>query len=201
MCVTFTDMAVLCGAKDGTQTCFYKYASIPVKRKYCHEFALRIVLYKMNQIANQYQKLIEPILSLTADFYIRLFFKVRKSPQGCASSSKKISHILQCKNCQNYSFYSIGEKKARIDNHKCDICDGPIGLFGPIWTFPIHDIEFAQTMLDNLPKYALGTAKRITGILTGIIKESQLQNIPLSFDISGVAGEIKIAQPTIQMIQ
>ena len=35
MCVTFTDMAVLCARKP--HVCFYKYGSAPLGKAYCHE--------------------------------------------------------------------------------------------------------------------------------------------------------------------
>lgn len=38
LCVTFTDMTVLCG--NYPETTFYKYGSIPYKTSYCHEVNL-----------------------------------------------------------------------------------------------------------------------------------------------------------------
>lgn len=46
LAVTFTDMAVLCARKP--HVCFYKYGSTPLPNKYCHEFALRMVLYMIS---------------------------------------------------------------------------------------------------------------------------------------------------------
>jgi tRNA G26 N,N-dimethylase Trm1 len=75
LAVTFTDMAVLCARKP--HVCFYKYGASPLPKKYCHEMALRIVLFTINSIANKYGKFIEPQLSLTVDFYVRLFIRVK----------------------------------------------------------------------------------------------------------------------------
>ena len=74
ICVTFTDLAVLAGAKY--DICYYKYDSIQTHKKHCHEMALRIVLHTIAASANKYQRQIEPMLSLTVDFYIWLFIKV-----------------------------------------------------------------------------------------------------------------------------
>jgi tRNA (guanine26-N2/guanine27-N2)-dimethyltransferase len=41
MC-TATDMAVLCGGNG--EVCYSKYGSYPLRAKYCHEMALRILL-------------------------------------------------------------------------------------------------------------------------------------------------------------
>jgi tRNA (guanine26-N2/guanine27-N2)-dimethyltransferase len=35
LCVTFTDMSVLCG--NYPETCYYKYGSIPYRTSFCHE--------------------------------------------------------------------------------------------------------------------------------------------------------------------
>lgn len=42
---TFTDMQVLCGCY--TETCYYKYGSIPYKKPYCHEvtFIIKLIFY------------------------------------------------------------------------------------------------------------------------------------------------------------
>merc|ERR1719431_1079161 len=42
LCVTATDMAVLCG--NSPETCYTKYGAIALKTRSCHEFALRILL-------------------------------------------------------------------------------------------------------------------------------------------------------------
>lgn len=46
LCVTFTDMAVLCARKP--HVCSYKYGSVPLPQKYCHEMALRMVLHMIS---------------------------------------------------------------------------------------------------------------------------------------------------------
>lgn len=51
LCVTFTDMAVLCARSP--HVCFYKYGGAPLGKEYCHEMALRMILYCINTIANK----------------------------------------------------------------------------------------------------------------------------------------------------
>ena len=75
LCVTFTDMAVLCARQP--HVCFYKYGAAPLGKNYCHEMALRMVLYMINTMANKHGRQIEPMMSLTVDFYIRLFIRVK----------------------------------------------------------------------------------------------------------------------------
>jgi tRNA (guanine26-N2/guanine27-N2)-dimethyltransferase len=89
MCVTFTDMAVLCARRP--HVCSYKYGTVPLPNKYCHEMALRMVLHMISTMANRHQRVIEPLMSLTVDFYVRLFIRVKESPIQCHESITKYS--------------------------------------------------------------------------------------------------------------
>ena len=51
LCVTATDMAVLCG--NSPETCYTKYGAVSLKTKSCHEFALRILLQCLESHANR----------------------------------------------------------------------------------------------------------------------------------------------------
>ena len=100
LCVTFTDMAVLCARKP--HVCFYKMGSAPLGKAYCHEMALRMVLYTINTIANKHSMNIEPLLSLTVDFYVRLFIRIKESPSACHKSIARYSNVYQCSFCESF---------------------------------------------------------------------------------------------------
>lgn len=42
--------------------------------------ALRLVLHTLSTSASRYGRFIEPVLSLSIDFYVRLFVRVKTSP-------------------------------------------------------------------------------------------------------------------------
>lgn len=73
--VTATDMAVLCG--NLPESCFAKYGSVSLKNKACHEMALRILLHAVQTSAARYGRFIHPLLSISVDFYVRLFIQVK----------------------------------------------------------------------------------------------------------------------------
>ena len=100
LCVTFTDMAVLCARAP--HVCFYRYGAAPLGKPYCHEQALRMVLFTINSIANKHGKQVEPLISLTVDFYVRLFMRVKSAPQQCHQSIRKYSSIHQCTFCESF---------------------------------------------------------------------------------------------------
>jgi len=52
-----------------------------------------MVLFTINSIANKQGKSIEPMFSLTVDFYVRLFIRFHDSLIGCQKSITKLSNI------------------------------------------------------------------------------------------------------------
>ncbi|KAG4301603.1 hypothetical protein PCK1_002088 [Pneumocystis canis] len=92
LCVTCTDLAVLAGG-GYPEKCFSNYGSMPFHHSvFCHEQALRIVLYTIASSAAKYGRYITPLLSIFVDFYIRLFIKIDTS-----SYNVKFFHSCQFK--------------------------------------------------------------------------------------------------------
>lgn len=115
--ITFTDTAVLWGSKP--HALFYRYGSVNTHKKNCHEFALRLVLHTIATTANRYQKQIIPLMSLTVDFYIRLFIKVVWKPIMWHESILNTSLVFQWNSCQCFYLHSFGKtsdksKKKRV---------------------------------------------------------------------------------------
>ena len=107
LCVTFTDMAVLCARKP--HVCFYKYGAAPLGKAYCHEQALRMVMYTINSMANKHGKQCEPLISLTVDFYIRLFIRIKEAPAECHKSISRYSEVHQCVTCESFYLQRMGK--------------------------------------------------------------------------------------------
>lgn len=84
--VTATDMAVLAG--NCPETCYTKYGAISLRIRSCHEMALRILLQCIESHANRYGRYIEPLLSISADFYIRVFVRVHNGAAKCKFTTR-----------------------------------------------------------------------------------------------------------------
>lgn len=82
--VTATDVAVLCG--NHAETCYTKYGSYSLHREYHHEQALRILLACMQTHAARHKRYLVPIVSLSIDFYVRIFVRVYTSPATVRAS-------------------------------------------------------------------------------------------------------------------
>lgn len=104
--VTATDMAVLAGGTP--EACFVKYGSVPLRSKACHEMALRILLHTIDATATKYGRCIQPLLSVSVDFYIRVFVRIHNNPNGCKLSSSKESMVFQCTGCDAFTLQPLG---------------------------------------------------------------------------------------------
>ena len=90
------------------ETCYTKYGAITVKSKACHEMALRIVLQSIESHANRYSRYIVPLLSLSIDFYVRIFVRVFTGQNLCKRSTSKLGHVYQCTGCESFHIQPLG---------------------------------------------------------------------------------------------
>lgn len=63
LCITATDLAVLCG--NLPEACYTKYGSVPLHAPFCHEQAIRILLYAISVAAARHRRAIDPLLSIS----------------------------------------------------------------------------------------------------------------------------------------
>ena len=148
LCVTATDMAVLCG--NSAEACYAKYGSYSLHKGYCHEQALRILLASLAQHAARHKRVIEPVLSMAIDFYIRIFVRVRTSPADVKHTAAKLSYVWQSTGCDSWWLQPVGTVAGEAPPkflagrgppvpQKCPISGGNFALGGPIWNGPLHD--------------------------------------------------------------
>ncbi|XP_013877500.1 tRNA (guanine(26)-N(2))-dimethyltransferase isoform X2 [Austrofundulus limnaeus] len=211
LCITCTDMAVMAG--NCGETCYGKYGSVSLKAKYCHEMALRIILHSLDQRASVYQRYIQPLLSISADFYIRVFVRVFTGQATVKNSASKQALVYNCVGCGSFHFQRMGR---RIDNGKnmkyCAATGPPVGLEcehcgqrhqlgGPIWAEPIHDLGFVQKVLAAVSgnPSRFGTSKRIAGMLSMVAEE--LQDVPLYYTVDNLSSIIKSETPPLLQIR
>ncbi|KAK5641038.1 hypothetical protein RI129_009585 [Pyrocoelia pectoralis] len=201
--VTATDMAVLAG--NSPETCYSKYGAISLRTKCCYEMALRILLQCIESHANRYGRYIEPVLSLSADFYIRVFVKIYSGAHKCKFSTSKLSMVYQCNGCETFTLSPLGTVKTSDNkqvkfklptgpplNSQCEHCQHSHLLGGPIWSAPIHDPNFVQKVITETPEH-LNTARRIQGVLNVVYEE--LIDCPLYFVLERLSGILHVTTP------
>uniref|UniRef100_A0A7N0THX0 tRNA (guanine(26)-N(2))-dimethyltransferase n=1 Tax=Kalanchoe fedtschenkoi TaxID=63787 RepID=A0A7N0THX0_KALFE len=207
MC-TATDMAVLCGANG--EVCYSKYGSYPLKGKYCHEMALRILLNCIESHANRYKRYIVPVLSVQMDFYVRVFVRVYTSASAMKNTPLKLSYVYQCIGCDSFHLQPLGRTVSKNNSvrympgfgpvipQECGDCGKKFNMGGPIWSAPIHDQEWVTSILadvtsmkDRYPAYG-----RISAVLTTVSEE--LTDVPLFLSLHNLCSTLKCTSPSAQ---
>eukprot|EP00066_Takifugu_rubripes_P021778 XP_011611044.1 PREDICTED: tRNA (guanine(26)-N(2))-dimethyltransferase isoform X1 [Takifugu rubripes] len=205
LCVTCTDMAVMAG--NSGETCYSKYGSVSIKSKYCHEMALRIILHSLDQRAGVYQRYIQPLLSISADFYIRVFVRVFTGQATVKNSASKQALVYNCTGCGSFYLQRMGRRTSNGRQMKYSAATGPpVGpecehcgqrhqLGGPLWAEAIHDLTFVQKVLSALSANPgrFGTSKRIEGVLSMVTEE--LEDVPFYYTLDSLSSSIRCNTP------
>ena len=189
LCVTCTDMGVLCG--NASETCYSKYGSVSLRTKYCHEMAVRIVLRCIDNHANRYSRYIVPVLSLSIDFYVRVFVKVYYGQSKAKQSLSKTSLVFHCSGCGAFAVQPMGIRTQTNGvlkyssaagptvSPRCAHCGFTHHIVGPFWSDPIHDVDFVKRVIAGVDPTKLKTSARIVGMLTVVTEE--LPDVPLYY--------------------
>ncbi|XP_041640287.1 tRNA (guanine(26)-N(2))-dimethyltransferase [Cheilinus undulatus] len=207
LCITCTDMAVMAG--NSGETCYSKYGSVSIKAKYCHEMALRIILHSLDQRAAVYQRYIQPLLSVSVDFYIRVFVRVFTGQVKVKNSASKQALVYNCVGCGTFHLQRMGTRRVNGNHMKyspatgppvgpdCEHCGQRHQLGGPMWAEPIHDLAFVQKVLSAVTANPsrFGTSKRIEGMLSMVTEE--LEDVPLYYTVDNLSSTIHCSTPPL----
>lgn len=191
LCVTCTDAGVW--ASTGySEKAFSLYGGIPLKGSHSHESGLRLILNSLVMSAAKYGIAIEPLLSLSIDFYARVFVRVHRSPAQVKFNAGNTMLVYSCDSgCGAWSTQFIGATKSKLDKKgnpmhhhginkgpsaspQCEHCGSKTHLAGPMWGGPLHNPHFIQKILDMLPgadPEIYQTCARIEGMLTTALEE------------------------------
>ncbi|CAK36858.1 uncharacterized protein An01g00070 [Aspergillus niger] len=210
LCVTCTDAGVW-ASYGYPEKSFALYGGIPVKGPHCHEGGLRLILHGLAASAAKYGLAIEPLLSLSIDFYARVFVRVHRSPAevkyisgnmmmvyncdaGCGAwSTQPITQTKQKLDKKGNPFYHFGFAQGPVADSRCGHCGSRTHLSGPMWAGPLHNAQFIRRILDMLPqadRNVYHTIDRIEGMLTTAMEEDLnlgISKYPFYFSLSALS--------------
>lgn len=192
LCVTCTDPGVW--ASNGyPEKCFSLYGGIPMKGVHSHEAGLRIILHAIATSAARYGLAMEPLLSLSIDYYARVFVRIYKSASDVKFLAGKTMIVYNCDSgCGAWTTQMIARNKlvpnksgkghywkhvfgmAPTTSESCSHCGMKTHIAGPMFAGPIHSPEFIKRILNELPdvsKDTYQTTDRIEGMLTVALEE------------------------------
>lgn len=210
MC-TATDMAVLCGGNG--EVCYSKYGSYPLRGKYCHEMALRILLACIESHANRYKRYIVPVLSVQMDFYVRVFVRIYTSAGAMKNTPLKLSYVYQCIGCDSFHLQPVGRTVSKntsvrylpgfgpVVSQECSDCGKKYNMGGPIWSAPIHDQDWVGSILSDVKsmKDRYPAFDRISAVLTTVSEE--LPDVPLFLSLHNLGGTLKCTSPSAMVFR
>lgn len=107
LCVTCTDLAVL-ASNNYPEKAFALYGGSCTRSEFSHEIALRLVLHSISAAAAKYGRYIQPMLSLSIDFYVRLFIRVHTAPVEVKKLASKTGIAYICSYCGNTHEQRLG---------------------------------------------------------------------------------------------
>ncbi|RMZ86614.1 hypothetical protein DV736_g6160, partial [Chaetothyriales sp. CBS 134916] len=191
LCVTCTDAGVFASNAYPEKT-FALYGGIPMKGAHSHEAGLRLILNSIATTVAKYGIAIEPLLSLSIDFYARIFIRVHKSPSAVKLLAGTTMIVYSCDTgCGSWVTQPLARNQEKVDRaggiffkhsfaqainspQLCEHCNRKMHLGGPMWAGPLHNPEFIRRVLDrldNLDKTTYGTLDRVRGMLTVALEE------------------------------
>ncbi|XP_015344610.1 tRNA (guanine(26)-N(2))-dimethyltransferase isoform X1 [Marmota marmota marmota] len=212
LCVTCTDMAVLAG--NSGETCYSKYGAMALKSRACHEMALRIVLHSLDLRANCYQRFVVPLLSISADFYVRVFVRVFTGQAKVKASASKQALVFQCVGCGALHLQRLGKAAGASGGRvkfsaacgppvspECEHCGQRHQLGGPLWAEPIHNLDFVGRVLEAVSTNPerFHTSERIRGVLSVITEE--LPDVPLYYTLDQLSSTIHCNTPSLLQLR
>ncbi|XP_007103683.1 tRNA (guanine(26)-N(2))-dimethyltransferase isoform X3 [Physeter macrocephalus] len=212
LCVTCTDMAVLAG--NSGETCYSKYGAMALKSRACHEMALRIVLHSLDLHANCYQRFVVPLLSISADFYVRVFVRVFTGQAKVKASASKQALVFQCVGCGAFHLQRLGKASGASGGRvkfsaacgppvapECEHCGQRHQLGGPMWAEPLHDLDFVGRVLEAVSAHPgrFHTAERIRGVLSVVAEE--LLDVPLYYTLDQLSSTIHCSTPSLLQLR
>ena len=192
LCVTCTDAGVFASTGYPEKT-FSQYGGLPFKGPQSHEGGLRLILHAIATSAARHGIAIEPLLSLSIDFYARVFVRARRSPAEVKLLAGKTMIVYNCgEGCGSWSVQRMAQTKEKPakngdilykfsfaqgppTSQMCEHCGFKMHLSGPMWGGPLHNPYFIQKVLDLLPsldKDVYGTIPRLEGMLTLAMNET-----------------------------
>lgn len=192
LCVTCTDSGVFASLGYLEKT-YSQYGGLPLKGPHAHEGGLRLILHAIATSAAKYGLAIEPLLSLSIDFYARIFVRIHHSPvevkllvsktmmvyscdAGCGAWSVQYLARTREKKAKNGdTFYNFTPELAPSAGTHCEHCGFKTHQAGPMWGGPLHNPHFVQNILDMLPTLdasIYGTIPRIKGMLSVALNET-----------------------------
>jgi tRNA (guanine26-N2/guanine27-N2)-dimethyltransferase len=155
------------------------------------------------------------MLSVSVDFYVRVFVRIYTSPSACKHSPTKLSHVYQCVGCESFHLQPLARTTPTNDGNatrfmpglapcvspKCEECGWDFNMGGPFWTEPLHDAVWTKKLLAKLEreKALFSAYGKVHALLTTVNEE--LLDVPLFMSIHAMSHTLKCTPPPANLFR
>ncbi len=171
LALTATDMPVLCGIFP--RVALRKYGGLSMKAPFLHEIAIRLLIGSTYTVAGMNDYAIRPLVSLSADHYVRIWLKVDAERKTTNKQAEKMGFIYYCHKCMK------GWKQSLINPKTSDTCPncGKKGKkAGPLWIGELFDVDIIGAAKRILDKNEYEFAKKSIKTLELMSEEIELMD-------------------------
>ena len=181
LAVTATDTGALCGSYKNA--CLRKYSGKPLRNEFCHDLGLRILIFKIQTIAAQYDKALIPMFSYSKEHYFRIFFECIKGKKKVDELIKNNGYIVYCSSC-------LFRKTTKdiFNQKKCPVCGLVLEYAGKLWIGQLWDKKLVSKMNQEAKK---SDNKELIKLMQIINNESKISSVGF-YDVAKVVKHNKL---------
>ncbi len=178
MGVTATDTAPLSGTYP--ETCIRRYGAKPLRKEFCHEVGIRILIYKVFITGASFDISMVPVFSYSFMHHFRVFFtKVKGAKITSKMLKENIGFIIYCHKCS----YRSGVKD-KCEIRYCPRCKNTLDYAGPLWIGKLWDHNLISFMKENVN--SIKDNKKLKKILEYIEEEASI-DVPFFYTLSSLS--------------
>ena len=208
LCVTSTDGRSLCGQQP--DTAFAWYNSMTLNTDFTHEVGIRTLLTTIITAASRYGRSVEPLLSLSANFYFRVFVRIHDNRGNSKITAASTSLIFYSPDSSAFWLQPMGLLQQKgtsrsVKNITLNIpylndpwTGGKLKIGGPVYSGNLHNKQFCQKLMELLPTMRyITTNSRIEATLNTCMQEI---DAPLYYCIDAMCGIVKASCPSRALV-
>ncbi|MHA1341251.1 MAG: tRNA (guanine(10)-N(2))-dimethyltransferase [Promethearchaeota archaeon] len=159
LCVTATDTPVLFGIKK--KQCVRKYLTHPIKTDFLKELGTRILIYYTMKIAHIFELYAEPILSISSDHFIRVFFIIKKGIAGINNNINNFGVYAYCPKCLFRDIEKYSEDGLIYEHVICPYCNSKLLYSGFLWLGNLHSKIYQREIYDKIFNFSIEEEKKL----------------------------------------
>jgi len=200
LCATATDTPVLFGIKK--EACIRKYLTSPIRTEFIKEMGTRILIYYLAKIANLYELYIKPVISISANHFVRVFFLVRKGILGVNSNIREFGFYQYCKSCFHRSAEKFEYVKSKMRSNICPNCGETMISSGLLWLGDLHNSEYMRNLEEQLAEPMVQSFPSYTQMKKFVeLAKNENKFPPYFYSLPKLADSLNITYPAPLKIQ